>query len=72
MRHEQSKEQMMLELSQNSMRAYKRRRISPNLGLATRTEDQDLTHADMEAEETTGYNSFLTYTKFCYRSTGIG
>jgi hypothetical protein len=69
MRHEQSKEQMMLELSQNSMRAYKRRRISPNLGPATRPEDQDLTQAAMEVEETTGYNFFLTYRKFCCMNT---
>ncbi|PNF14229.1 hypothetical protein B7P43_G12205 [Cryptotermes secundus] len=55
MRQEQSKEQMTLQLSQNSVRAYKRRRISPpNPGPATRLEDQDLTQADMEVEETAG------------------
>ncbi|PNF14230.1 hypothetical protein B7P43_G12205, partial [Cryptotermes secundus] len=57
MRQEQSKEQMTLQLSQNSVRAYKRRRISPpNPGPATRLEDQDLTQADMEVEETADDN----------------
>jgi hypothetical protein len=69
MTYEQSKERMMMELSQNSMRAYKRRRISPNLGPATRPEDQDLTQAAMEVEETAGYNFFLTHIKFCCKST---
>jgi hypothetical protein len=69
MRHEQSKERLMLELSQNSARAYKKRRISPNIGSATRPEDQDLTQADMEVEETPGYNPFLSYRKFCCRGT---
>jgi hypothetical protein len=61
MTHEQSKERMLLQLSQSSVRAYKRRRIVLNPAAApTKPEDRDLTQADMEVDETAGYNFFLT------------
>jgi hypothetical protein len=57
----QSKEQMLLQLRQNPVRAYKRRRMGPSPAFATKSDDQDLTKADMEVEETPGYYFFLTY-----------
>jgi len=60
---EQSKEQMLLHLRQNSVRAYKRRRMGPSSAVTTKYDDQDLTKADMEVEET-GYNFFFTYYSF--------
>jgi hypothetical protein len=38
--------------------------MAPNPTGATKSEDQDLTQADMEVEETPGYKSILTYIKF--------
>ena len=61
---EQSKEQMLLHLRQNSVRAYKKRRMGPSPAVATKSDDQDLTKADMEVEETPGYNFFFTYKWF--------
>jgi len=61
---EQSKEQMLLHLRQNSVRAYKRRRLGPSPAVTTKSNDQDLTKADMEVEETSGYNFFFTYKLF--------
>jgi hypothetical protein len=58
---EQSKELMLLNLRQNSVRAYKRRRMAPPPAVATKPDDQDLTKADMEVEEMQGYNFFFTY-----------
>ncbi|XP_021918668.1 zinc finger CCHC domain-containing protein 8 homolog isoform X2 [Zootermopsis nevadensis] len=53
MTYEQSKERMLSQLSQNSVRAYKRPRIISNTACApTKLEDQDITRADMEVDET--------------------
>jgi zinc finger CCHC domain-containing protein 8 len=48
---EQSKELMLSHLRQNSVRAYKRRRMGPSPAVTTKSYDQDLTKADMEVEE---------------------
>jgi hypothetical protein len=62
MTYEQSKERMLSQLSQNSVRAYKRRRMVSNPACAPpKPEDQDLTQADMEVDEIPGNNSFLTF-----------
>jgi hypothetical protein len=65
MAYEQSKERMLLQLSQSSVRAYKRRRIVLNPACApAKPEDQVIAQADMEVDETPGNNSFLTFVKF--------
>jgi len=61
---EQSKELMLSHLRQNSVRAYKRRRMGPSPAVTTKSYDQDLTKADMEVEEMSGYNFFFTYKLF--------
>jgi len=61
---EQSKEQMVLHLRQNSVRAYKRRRMGPSPAVTTKSVDQDLTKADMEVEEMPGYKIFFTDDSF--------
>jgi len=61
---EHSKELMLLHLGQNSVRAYKRRRLGPSPAVTTKSDDQDLTKTDMEVEEMSGYNFFFTYRLF--------
>jgi hypothetical protein len=55
---------MLLQLRQNSVRAYKKRRMGPSPAVITKSDGQDLTKADMEVEETPGYNLFFTYKLF--------
>jgi hypothetical protein len=51
---EQSKEQMLLQLRQNPIRAYKRRRMGSASAIAAKSDIQDVSKADMEVDETPG------------------